>query len=143
MEDIYQEEIIVKDDWRKASNPDILKSGGLGPCIAIGVYDPNTKTGYMVHIPGMSDENLSKFLEVVKNDYPNLDDLIVEAFGAGMDDCEDKEYHEYLKLDRKYVEKKLSKLFKNLVCDWLPNNCVGELILDTHTGEFDTEINGL
>jgi|TARA_Y100000310_G_scaffold161135_1_gene161092 chemotaxis receptor (MCP) glutamine deamidase CheD len=36
-------------EMKKAYYPDSIGSGGLGPCIAISIYDFKTRSGYMMH----------------------------------------------------------------------------------------------
>ena len=53
------EEIVVDGSdksWAKAKSPDLLYSGGFGPCIVVAVYNRAIKTGYMWHSPFYTDD---------------------------------------------------------------------------------------
>ena len=32
-----------------ASSPTVIQSGGLGPCVGIGIYDPDNRMGHALH----------------------------------------------------------------------------------------------
>ena len=53
-------------EMKKANYPDTLVSGGMGPCIAIGVYDPKTRSGYMMHEPDFLSVDLSGKLQEIQ-----------------------------------------------------------------------------
>ena len=40
-------------EFKRASSPEIIGTIGLGPCIGIGLYDQNSKVGYVAHSMSM------------------------------------------------------------------------------------------
>ena len=85
--DRIENETVVKTQVRskltKAYSPDILYSGTLGPCFAIGIYDPNSRSGYMLHDPTFSQwERFEDQLEEIKRDYSNTSALQIVITGC-------------------------------------------------------------
>ena len=66
------EEIYVgMGDLKKALYPNILCSGGLGPCIAVAVYHPATRSGYMLH---EHHADIEAKIKEIQEDYRDLSD---------------------------------------------------------------------
>jgi len=142
---MYQEDIEVEQfEMKKASYPDTLSSGGLGSCIAIGVYDPKTRSGYMMHEPIFQYANLDEKIQEIKRDYGNLARLKLFVAGNSLS-WDDAEQREFERSDRPYVERILRKYFQNsqLQIKWTPDNHIAELFLDTSSGEFDLDVQSL
>lgn len=51
---------------KKVDFPDIAYSGRLEPCIAIGIYNPSTRRGYMIHEAYLNTHNLEPRLKIFK-----------------------------------------------------------------------------
>ena len=126
----------------KGEYPAVLQSGGLGPCIAIGFYDPKTRSGYMMHEPGMRHTDLSGRIQQIKRDYGGLSKLEVFVTGNSLSSNDDDTQREYVRSDRLFVEKIIKKYFRKsqVQIQWLPDNHIGELYLDTTTGQFSLEM---
>jgi len=135
-------------EMEKAECPDILASGGLGPCIAIGVYDLQSKSGYMMHDPQFEEEDLEERIKIIREDYKDLSRLSLfvagNAFSAGLE--LGKAGFKGIPRERIYASRELvinflKKYFKDsqMKVQWLPDNYTGELYLDTSTGKFTFE----
>ena len=127
---------------RRVSSPDALKSGGVGPCIAIAVYDPLTQSGYMMHEASFILADLGDTLRKIERDYGGLKRLKVCAFGSGipssllpgtLPDLADR----ILEI-RAFVEATLREYFdeSQIKTRWLEKGWVGELFLHTSSGQF-------
>lgn len=125
------------NEWEKASSPDVLYSGRLGPCIAIAVYNPKTHTGYMLHD---SNPNLmgltSDFFDIIKAENPDFSKM--RAFIAGGDTS----FPGYDPRDaiesREYVERIVKEMFTRhkFKILWSPYGYAAELSLNTKNGRF-------
>ena len=138
-----QEIQVNQFEMKKAKIPHVLYSGGLGPCIAIGVYAPNKRIGYMIHQPhfshGVNSKNsLLDFIKKIREECMDLSGLKVFATGGSLDVLMNQEDNKNLLEDRKFVTKELRKHFKesSLKIIWGEIDCATELFLDTSTGKF-------
>lgn len=141
---MHSEDIKVEPfEMKKANSPDILESGGLGPCIAIGVYDSKTKSGYMIHELDYAD--LDRKIREIKRDYCDLRRLKIFVVGNSLDSFGSKEQREYEISKRPCIEQTLRKYFQDsqLQIRWTPDDYCAELFLDTSTGEFKLVIQSL
>ncbi|HKK61193.1 MAG TPA: hypothetical protein VJ951_01455 [Bacteroidales bacterium] len=69
----------------ETDSPGVLFSGAMGPCIAIGIYDPNNRKGYMMHESNAHvNLDVPNFLENVMKE-TIIDDLINWVAGGGID----------------------------------------------------------
>ena len=128
-------------EMSKAYSPDILWTDGLGPCIAVAVYDSVTKSGYLMHaLPGTS---LESQIEEIRKDYDDLTRLRVFVTGNSLSlplyNGAEEGKHDLS--DRLYVEGIIGKYFnkQQTKIRWLPDYHCGELYLCTSTGNFKAE----
>jgi chemotaxis receptor (MCP) glutamine deamidase CheD len=56
---------VAWDDFGKGTRLDTLITSGIGPCIGLAVYEPETKRGYLGHADMYSSSNV--FGEMLKN----------------------------------------------------------------------------
>ena len=143
---MYPEDIEVEQfEMKKANYPDTLRSGGLGPCIAIGVYDPMTRSGYMMHEPHFQSADLDKNINEIRRDYGDLIRLRVFVAGNSLDSDDDAKQREFNRSNRPYVEQTLKKYFQvsQLQVNWMPDDHIAVLSLDTSTGEFELDVQSL
>jgi len=130
-------------ETKKALFPDILDSGGLGPCIAVAIYDPVTRSGYMAHSPSFdNDEILETLIQRVQEDYGDLSSLRILAFGGAIDTgIFLPDQIQGVKRCRVYVDDILKKHFSapQIQIKWAANYMIASLILDTSKGRFITE----
>lgn len=141
---MHSEEIIVEQfEMKKANFPDILRSGGLGPCIAIGLYDSKTRSGYMMHEVDYTD--LDRKIREIKRDYCDLRRLKIFVVGNSLDSLGSEEQREYEISKRPHIEQILKKYFQGsqLQIKWMHDNHCAELFLDTSTGIFKLYIQSL
>ena len=123
-----------------ANDGDVLQSGGLGPCIAIGIYDYQKKCGHMMHEANWHvDANLDERIEEILKQVGDKKKLEIYVLGNSRDTDDDNEMQEFVLENRKYVRCILLKIFqkKQIKFNWLTDDTVGDLILDTGTGKFE------
>ena len=72
------------NEYKKANAPDILTSGGLGPCICVGaIYN---KKGYMTHfVPGAGLYELDQLLDDLKRDVKRKSSLKIYVAGGELE----------------------------------------------------------
>ncbi len=132
--------IEVENDWAEASGPAVLYTGVLGPCIGVGIYDTESKTGYLLHDSGAECTTLfDRFLEYVCSRCTDRKKLKVFATGAGLEKFESAEgLNEQVASSRKYVERKLHQMFdkRQLHVIWSQEDHIAELFLHTDKGRF-------
>ena len=135
------EQIYVEvGEMTKAQSPDTLWTDGLGPCIAVAVYDPVTKSGYMMHT--FLHVSLEPQIQKIKNDYGDLSRLRVFVTGDSMSLYGGVRQDDDFDLSgRSYVEEIITNYFdkRRTTIQWLPDDQCGELHLDTSTGKFKVE----
>jgi hypothetical protein len=143
---MYPEDINVDSlEMKKANYPDTLSSGGLGPCIAIGVFDPKTRSGYMMHEPHFRSVDLDGKINEIRKDYGDLTRLRVFATGNSLSSYESEGQRKFERSNRLYVEQTLRKYFRDsqLQIRWMPDDHNVVLFLDTSTGEFELYVQSL
>ena len=126
-----------------AHSPDILYSGGIGPCIAIAIYDPYSKIGHMMHSPDFELVNLKEDIEKIVQQSKDPSSLKVYAIGNSLDSEDDEELQNFVLNNRILVEKTLKEIFgeHQLEIFWAPSDHICTLTLDILRGEFSTTIN--
>ncbi|MFW6024728.1 MAG: hypothetical protein ACOCRX_00130 [Candidatus Woesearchaeota archaeon] len=125
----------------KEFSPNILNSGGLGPCVAIGFYNPNEKSGYMLHHPMPYKDNLDNYFNEIKEDYKDTSNLEIYVTGNSPSMSDDINQIDHYNL-RELIEESLTDYFydSKLNYDWTDDyNCITNLILDLEKGHFEVE----
>ena len=142
--DVSQEIDVRQLEMKKANFPDTLLAD-LGPCIAIGVYDPKTRSGYMMHEPHFQYANLDGKIDEIRRDYGDLTRLKVFAAGNSLASDDHAEQREFERSNRQYVEQTLRKYFQDsqLQIRWMPDDHSCGLYLHTSTGEFELDVDSL
>jgi hypothetical protein len=139
----YPETIEVNQfELKFASNGDFLCSGGLGPCIAIAIYNKKTKEGAMNHHPAwVHDKVLDIELQKIIMKLGKIADLQVVVAGANLDTQDDKEQREIVRSSREYVTETLSSFFKGnqINITWTDDNSFTEMTLDTATSKVELD----
>ena len=130
------ETVIAKYETGEDDFPNTLRSGGLFPCIAVGIFDRLSHHAYLIHEPNAAiDKNLPGFCRNVLGK-SRKENLKVWVTGAAI--FEDDEESTYVLGNRTYAETIMSEYFEDdqLFIQWLPNNTYGELTNNTTSGEF-------
>ncbi len=129
----------------ETSSPGVISSGGLGPCIAIGVYDKKRKRGYMMHESNANEnEEVPLFLDYVLKK-SKKENLAIYVAGGGLNPLEDpndpENINESIFESRNYVKAELEARFEmdHITIDWNYSLNTIELILDTSNGDFLVE----
>ena len=127
----------------KATFPDMLRSGGLGPCVAVAFYHPQSRSGYLLHEHYTDEAKLEANLAILKRDYGDLSSLLVFATGNSLSSYGNgnAEQTHFDLCIRRQVEQMLARHFtkSQIRVEWLPDQHSGELYLDTATGNFKVE----
>ena len=140
---IEQEEIKVEQfEYIKTEAPNILISGGLGPCIAIGAIYENK--GYLAHYPYyLSGEKLiNLLLDDLDKDVKDIKKLRIFIAGAGIDTIDYLDIKEDIEKNKKNtLEKIANSKYKgaNIETRWARGNSTQELILDLYKNEVTYE----
>lgn len=123
-----------------AVSGETLKSGGLGPCIAIGIFNPIKLKATMLHEANFAmDNELDNILEEVIADLGNKKRLIVHVIGNSISTNEGKEQKEYQIANREYVEDILANYFdpSQVTIEWTEPNNTSELTIEIDEGRFE------
>jgi len=74
-------EMADDEKMKKIKHPKKVASGGVGPCLALGIYNPLDKSGYIVHDVDPKANDLESQLKKIKKDYKDLTEVRVAATG--------------------------------------------------------------
>ncbi|MFH1456439.1 MAG: hypothetical protein ABIF40_05845 [archaeon] len=131
-------------DMKKAEYPDTLLAD-LGPCVAIGIYHPETRSGYMMHEPHFQHTDLDGKIQKIQEDYGSLSRLRVFVAGNSLASDDNKKQREYERANRPFVEEVLKKYFQKsqVRIRWMPDNHSCGLYLHTSTGKFQLDVDDL
>lgn len=124
----------------RAAYPDILYSGGIGPCITVGLWHPSQRAGYMIHDHSL-ESTLPALLSGLEKEGKKLSTMHACVVGASLYvDLPDtrEEMQKLLQGNKDFVERTLGSKFpkKNLQFHWLEPHYEAELYLDTGLGKF-------
>jgi hypothetical protein len=130
-------EIIEVDlyNYKKAEAPDILTSGGLGPCIAVGAICGNQ--GFLAHYLSYGTIPLDLDLLLADLQSVNKSQLEIYVAGAGLDGAASRESDEGVLEGRKLCLDRIAQagFTENIKkIQWNPGNHIQELTLDLATG---------
>ena len=104
------EEIEVKqNEYRKAQAPDILYSGGIGPCIIVGAL--HGKSGYMAHMvdPIVEQDLLESLLKDLIKNTRNKRDIKIYLAGGGTESQQDREYNLGILESRRFTIERIAE----------------------------------
>ncbi len=124
-----------------AKSPEIICSNGMGPCIAVGIYDPIQKAGSMIHQPSPNHSNdMEEFIINSLKRY-NKDLVKVYACGGAILTGESDVDIDNTNEARLHVEDLLNKYFSTsqFIIRWSNIDVTSELFLDTSNGKFEIE----
>jgi len=128
-------------EFMQVLKDEIVHSGQLNPCIAIGIYNPKTKRGYLIHQPHMLNINLSEEIETIGRVEGDLSEIKVVAAGNSLlsGEISNKESgvnREYV-LDVLFSSLKKAGAPENSVqYRWLQDNFVGDLFVDCNESKI-------
>lgn len=76
---------VDQGEVKKAQPPDVVETGGLGPCVGIFIYDPVTKQAIAAHFtdPIQDEKIFSEMLDEVDQIFPDKQRLRVYIGGGG------------------------------------------------------------
>lgn len=133
---------LQQGSFDQVNYPDEIRSGGLGPCIAVGIFHPSKATGYMFHAAAPHlNTLLEEFLRHVVSETKNSKSLRIYICGASIEDEDEEEEIEQATEARHYVESLVRKTLNTakITISWAKDNVTSELILNTETGKFSEE----
>lgn len=131
----------MNEGMKKVRYPNILRSGGLGPCVAFALYDARTRSGYMAHDLEFHSFEMEKRLKLIKKDYGSIARLQVYVTGNSIWSKDNQDQRDFEMRERELYESFLRKNFveRRTYVDWSPPDIMRELILDTKVPEFRVE----
>ncbi len=122
-------------------SPCVIQSGGLGPCIAIGIYDKKQKIGYMMHESNADiNQEVPGFINYVLNKSKKRN-LKVYVAGGEINNRASADENRDVNSSRNYVKSELEKAFEKnqITYEWNNSTDAIELILETESGQFIIE----
>ena len=131
---------VGQGERKKACKGDILNSGGLGPCIAIVIYNPKSKCAIMMHEPNWETDNkLTEYLKEITEELGNKEDLKAFAMGNAIFSDDSEEQRKYILGNRDYVKEELLVFLKkeNITTKWLDADYTAEMVFYTGSGKFE------
>lgn len=137
---------ITIEQFENASvfSPQVICSGGMGPCITVSVYEKNSKRGFMIHESNAHvNNNLTPFFDNIILEINNHCAKFEIVVAGGSFDPDDDE-NEVIE-SREYVTNVLENYFSNELINykWSRTNEFVELCLNSETGEHCISRNNL
>lgn len=126
-------------EWKITKAPNIIETTGLGPCVGVIVYDPETKQAMVGHFVDPRVDNLQSMLDEAVQRFPNKERLQVYVGGQAPSPHHAPHYTEE-KAKRAFVKKQLeSHGFQNsqATIRWQDSNQNTILSIDTASGKVD------
>lgn len=134
---------VGQGEEKTACSDDILCSGGLGPCIAIVIYNPKSKCAVMMHEANWAvDNTLYERLERIIAELGNKKKLKVFAVGNAVFSDDSDEEKDYILDNRGYVIDELSHFFahENITTKWLKEDNTAEMVFYTGSGKYEFDM---
>lgn len=142
-----EEKYISMDEWGMVSDPDIIDTDGVGPCIGIGVFDNNKTVGYLIHFSCIDHEEelLKEFIDAIlsRSHTADLCILLTGACVMALKDESFAELREGKERERRYVENLMRTTFPGCtrILNWTPDDCSSKLVIDTETRRMEVSHN--
>ena len=127
------------NEYKEVRSPQVISSGGLGPCIAVGVYHKSKKKGYMLHAARPSGSAITEqFLDLVVEQTKNSAALSVYICGSSVERIDGEDGVDEAFEDREFVEDTVRQKLntENIEINWASKDSTAELFLDSKNGEF-------
>lgn len=134
---------VGQGEEKSACNDDMLCSGGLGPCIAIVIYNPKSKCAVMMHEANWAvDNTLHERLERITAELGNKKNLKAFAVGNAVLSDDSDEEKEYILENRDYVIDELLHFFthENTTLKWLKEDNTAEMIFYPSSGKYEFDM---
>jgi chemotaxis receptor (MCP) glutamine deamidase CheD len=129
-------------EWAEARDGRIIKTGGLGPCIGVAIYDPIEKSGYIAHTMGAEIETVIDLSIKLAEKIKNTAKLKVWISGGEISD--EDEYYPEFREDVTNMILGLGVIRDNIEIKWIDNHGQwGNLTIDCGTGEGKIEIDSM
>tara|TARA_Y100000310_G_scaffold345268_1_gene463267 strand:- start:25122 stop:25583 length:462 start_codon:yes stop_codon:yes gene_type:complete len=129
---------VAQFKYKKASPPDQLESGGLGPCIAVGAICKDM--GYLAHYHSVQHgtEQLDELLQELKRDVVDATQLKIFLAGGGIDFDDNQDEREGRLNDRRVTLDKIAQEGYSVnvkKVKWARGDSTQELTLDVARGK--------
>jgi|ETNmetMinimDraft_20_1059909.scaffolds.fasta_scaffold72068_2 hypothetical protein len=132
-------EVSQGDGWKITKAPNVIETTGLGPCVGVIVYSPESKEAMVGHFIDPRVDNLSGMLDEAIKRYPDTTKLKVYV-GGQAPDTDDAPHFTEDKAVRAFVKQQLeSHGFQNsqITTRYQNSNDSTILRIDTSTGSVD------
>ncbi len=134
-------EVSQWDEWKLAKAPDIIETTGLGPCIGVIVFDPNSHQALAGHFTDPRVDNLSGMLDEARQRFADPGALRI-YIGGGAPNPYDAPHYTDDKAKRAFVKQLLrTRGFQpeQVTIRYHNSDDTTVLRLDTSTGEVEYE----
>ena len=120
----------------------LIKTGGLGPCIGVAIYDPFEKKGYIAHTMGAESATIANLSAKLAVKIKNAAKLKVWISGGEISD--EDEYYPNFREDVVSLITELGVRSDNIEIKWINiHGQWGNLTLNCGTGEGKIEIDSM
>lgn len=127
------------EGWKTASVGNKIETTGLGVCIGVIIYDPDSKQALVGHFADPREENLNGMLTEARGKFPKASQLKIYLGGSEPDPTEAPEYPT-TKAKRKFVTDQLkSRGFtdEQITTRWQDQGQATIMSIDTESGQVD------
>ena len=129
-------------EWAEARRGEVIKTGGLGPCVGVAIFDPNQRVGYIAHTIGPEIDTIESLFKELVIKAKNTSKL--KAWVTGGYTIENEEYYPEFRDDVCKMFAEFGITQKNLEIKWVENDGqYANLTLDCRTGEGKIEIDNI
>lgn len=134
-------EVSQDEEWKSAKSPEIIGTTGLGPCLGVILYDPETKQAMVGHFD-MPEALVPKMLKEVETMFPDKSRVKI-WLGGNQPIVEIEDWDLKIKEQRKkFKDFFLSNGFSenNVTAKYQDSNEVTSMRIDTATGQVDYDV---
>jgi len=80
-------EVSESDEWKITKAPHIIETTGLGPCIGVIIYDPQSKNAMVGHFADPRPDNLEGMLDEAIKTFPDTTKIKIYVGGGSPELC--------------------------------------------------------
>ncbi len=128
-----------EEGWKITKAPNIIEATGLGPCVGVIVYDPESKQAMVGHFIDPVANNLQGMLDEAVKRFPNISKLKIYV-GGGAPEPDDAPHFTDDRAKRAFVKKQLEDhefLNSQITTNYHNSNDATTMRIDTSTGNVE------